>query len=419
MVWRLRIVAAIVFGVLASPAALAQSPKYALVQSGDAIQDKTFYLLTLLAKDPTAHAALARDPTLRSITERSKAALNSALETCKQSTKCIVDAMALSDADRDRVADVLSGMAAPGATLNALVRSHMRPSGLFQRHAALDDAAFMRAAWVETASGLNRLYKIYALGEAPRYPAIDAISYPPEDTVFRSLLLAVLETALDEADDYDLFFQAWERVGLDLLLVNQRDEAVRFEPLAKGENRAAYERAAKLDWERYAYTAIVVPGSGLGDAERNLSASGALRVRLAVRRYNDGLAPFLVVSGGFVHPNKTPYAEAVEMKRELMETYSVPENAILIDPHARHTTTNLRNATRLLFRAGAPMASPVLITTSRGQSASIESDTFRKRCEDELGYQPQTLVRRLSPNDLVMTPNVMSLHADPRDPLDP
>jgi uncharacterized SAM-binding protein YcdF (DUF218 family) len=31
------------------------------------------------------------------------------------------------------------------------------------------------------------------------------------------------------------------------------------------------------------------------------------------------------------------------MKRSLMADYGVPENAILIDPHARHTTTNMRN----------------------------------------------------------------------------
>ena len=107
------------------------------------------------------------------------------------------------------------------------------------------------------------------------------------------------------------------------------------------------------------------------------------------------------------------------MKKELMTRYHVPASAIIIDPYARHTTTNLRNATRLLFRAGAPLGRPVLVVTSQGQSASIEAEAFRKRNDDELGYQPMTVVRRLSPNDLVMTPNITSLHADPRDPLDP
>ena len=194
---------------------------------------------------------------------------------------------------------------------------------------------------------------------------------------------------------------------------------VRFEPLERGENRAAYERAGKLDWSKFTYTAIVVPGSGTGDNERDLSAQGALRVRLAVRRYQQGVAPYLIVSGGFVHPIKTPYNEAVEMKKELMAKYQVPASAIIIDPYARHTTTNLRNAVRLLYRAGAPLTRPILVTTAQSQSASIEAEAFRRRNEAELGYQPATVVRRISPNDLIMTPNIVSLHVDLRDPLDP
>jgi uncharacterized SAM-binding protein YcdF (DUF218 family) len=31
------------------------------------------------------------------------------------------------------------------------------------------------------------------------------------------------------------------------------------------------------------------------------------------------------------------------MKRQLVALFGIPESAILVDPHARHTTTNLRN----------------------------------------------------------------------------
>ena len=142
-------------------------------------------------------------------------------------------------------------------------------------------------------------------------------------------------------------------------------------------------------------------------------------MRLAARRYAEGLAPFVIVSGGHVHPNKTPYAEAIEMKRELMDRYHVPENAILVDPHARHTTTNLRNGERLVHALGAPEAKEIVVTTSRDQSLYIESPVFFRRNEDELGYQPLTVVRHLTPHDLIMAQNLLSLHADPRDPLDP
>src|SRR5205807_2305069 len=105
------------------------------VHSDNTVQDKDAYLLTLLAHDPAARRALAADPGLQAIGSRSKAALTSAYATCKQSTRCIVDAMTLSDADINAAADVLARMAAPGGSLNGVVRGQMRPSGLFQRHA--------------------------------------------------------------------------------------------------------------------------------------------------------------------------------------------------------------------------------------------------------------------------------------------
>src|SRR4029078_9516886 len=125
-----------------------------------------------------------------------------------------------------------------------------------------------------------------------------------------------------------------------------------------------------------------------------------LRVQLGAQRYRDGKAPFLLVTGGFVHPSLTPYAEAVEKKRQLMQKYAIPEDAILIDPHARHTTTNMRNAARLMYRYGMPFEKKALVTTDLGQSQSIESPAFAKRCMEELGYVPQQILGRTSPFDL-------------------
>jgi hypothetical protein len=76
-------------------------------------------------------------------------------------------------------------------------------------------------------------------------------------------------------------------------------------------------------------------------------------------------------------------------------------------------------AARILFRAGAPLDRAVLVTTSPGQSAYIESEIFKTRNQDELGYQPMTARKRLSAADLEMSPSIASLQADPRDPLDP
>jgi uncharacterized SAM-binding protein YcdF (DUF218 family) len=40
------------------------------------------------------------------------------------------------------------------------------------------------------------------------------------------------------------------------------------------------------------------------------------------------------------------------MKHDLIARLGIPAAAILVDPHARHTTTNMRNAARLLYRYG-------------------------------------------------------------------
>jgi hypothetical protein len=107
------------------------------------------------------------------------------------------------------------------------------------------------------------------------------------------------------------------------------------------------------------------------------------------------------------------------MKKDLMARYKIPEHAILIDPHARHTTTNFRNAARLIYRYGIPPEKMALVTTSMYQSYYIGDMNLDERCEKELGYVPYHLFERLSKFDIEFKPRIESLHADPMDPLDP
>ncbi|MGD1097878.1 MAG: hypothetical protein ABSB35_38555 [Bryobacteraceae bacterium] len=89
------------------------------------------------------------------------------------------------------------------------------------------------------------------------------------------------------------------------------------------------------------------------------------------------------------------------------------------DPHARHTTTNIRNAAREIYRYGVPFDKKALITTDPSQSRYIEDPDFEKRCLKELGYAPLQLLGRTSAFDLEFLPRIESLQADPLDPLDP
>ena len=119
-------------------------------------------------------------------------------------------------------------------------------------------------------------------------------------------------------------------------------------------------------------------------------------------------------------PSTIRVAEPVDAVRDaLVRDFGVPPEAIFIDPHARHTTTNLRNASRLVLRYGLPGDRTLLITTDQSQSAYISGKEFHDRCVRELGYQPGVVGKRLSPFDLEFVVSAASLHADSRDPLDP
>jgi hypothetical protein len=395
--------------------ARAQSRTYRFLRSEDPVQDRNAYLLTLLEMDPAARAAISHDAALQEIGRRLTKTRDAVFSICRQAKSCPVDQIMLAQQEIEKVGVELAALAEPGGLLNNLVHDALRPSGRFQKYASLDDPALIRAAWLETADGVNRLYRVYALGgetadiDGPLYAAgSENLLYP---------LQAALSAEMD--DSTGAFFSPWSRLGFDLLVVNQRQEAARYEPLDEGANRAAFAKAKSMDWTSHRYTAILVLGIGLSDTETGLSPSGAFLVRMAARRFRAGLAPFIIVSGGHVHPNRTAYSEAVEMKRELMARYLIPEDAIVIDPYARHTTTNLRNAARLLFEMGAPQDKPMMITSSDEGSEYIHSRGFADRCAMELGYQPVDILERVSQFDLAARSNIISLHADLRDPLDP
>jgi hypothetical protein len=107
------------------------------------------------------------------------------------------------------------------------------------------------------------------------------------------------------------------------------------------------------------------------------------------------------------------------MKKALLRDYHVPGEAILVDPHARHTTTNMRNAAREIYRYNMPMNKPALVVSDPLQIAYILSQPFADRCRDELGYVPYQIIRRHSETGIVFLPRVESLQQNPIDPLDP
>ncbi|WP_285019777.1 YdcF family protein [Novosphingobium sp. fls2-241-R2A-195] len=353
----------------------------------ESLSQRLFPLFDALGRDPAALNALQARPEvaamLRARFDRRAA--------CGTDLGCVAQAMVWTDGEAQVLAAAASGKAA-------------------------DDGPAAQAG--REIAGINTIVRTYGLGQVPSYPGIDGAGMvDPQEarsrlqaaTWLSQTVRANSVQALDPSLDY----------ALALLDAADRRDAISYEPLTGGLNTPAFRRAKGLDWKRYRYSALIVTGVGPEVAGMPLSPYGKYHVRLAAQRFAAGDAPFLILTGGHAHPRATAFAEAEEMRRALIERYGVPAEAIVIEPHARHTTTNLRNASRLLMAMGTPLDKDTLIVCNPDQSAMIENPEFAARNNRELGYQPGTIGARVSPTELEFRPSALSARVDPRDPLDP
>lgn len=382
-------------------------------------EDKNFYLLAMIDRTPELRKAILADQALTRAAEEHLASLDNAVKSCKTDSACYASALEWTDAQSAEAADALANLYKTSTPIRGFVDGPLKQSGMYVRLNSQPGDELLRQAWLECIHGVNRMIEVYGLGKAPRYPAIDSMTYEAKSENWHNVVLNLAATLEDDRGNLRLFFDPALRFALELMFLNHRDEAGRFEPMEAGENLAAFHKVKSIDWSKYPYSVIVVPGAGNDRAGVRLSAGGKLRDEIAAKRYRDGQAPFILVSGGFVHPERTEYSEAIEMKRDLMTRFGIPADAILVDPHARHTTTNMRNAARLIYRYGLPFDKKGLVSTDGNQSRYIEDANFDKRCRDELGYVPYHDLKRTSAFDLEFLPAIESLHIDPADPLDP
>jgi len=361
---------------------------------------------------------LARDSVLRALGAVRLDSLRQALSSCGRDGICYTRSLSFSEAEIAQVSGRLTALYRPDNALGRLVKDHLIPSGtyiLFQTSSAAD---MLVKAWTQDAEGINYAIGVYAEGKKPNYPNIDSISFPVHDRNYANLLYNTASLIAVENAGRHSFFSIPLTAALRFIEMNERQQAADFEPMDKGENKAACDRIGTIKWAAYKYSLIMVPGAGPEEPGVALSAEGMLRCRLAAIQYQKGLAPLIVTSGGKVHPYKTKYCEATEMKKYLIETLHIPASAILIDPHARHTTTNMRNTVRMIYRYGIPFDKVALTCTTRGQSSMIEK-TLIDRCRKELNEAPYSNGKRLSETEMEFYPQLEALQINPREPIDP
>ncbi|MFT3822751.1 MAG: YdcF family protein [Chitinophagaceae bacterium] len=413
------------FFLLTSVAAVAQqynapSSDYNLVRTSNLVQQKNYYLLTLFQELPAVRKLLEQDTELKRIASDKIYNLSHAQDQCNLHNRfCYTDNIKFTAEEITAIGRRLADLYATDNPLGKLVTEHLAPSGTYILYSDLSPLDMLIKAWEQDAQAVNYAIALYAEGVKPRYPKIDSISFNVLTPQYMATVRKTSKDVLQQVKNSSLFFQPTMQFALQFLDINGFRNAADLEPLETSVNKSIVARIKTINWDDYNYTVILVPGAGPESAKIKLSEEGKLRCKLAADHFKAKRAPFVVVSGGRVHPYKTKYYEAVEMKKYMVDSLGIPENAVIIEPHARHTTTNMRNCARLIYRYGMPLQKSCLVTTSAGQSFYILEIGLDKRSEQELGYVPFKKGMRLNKNDVVFYPQIASLQIGSVDPLDP
>ena len=393
---------------------------YQPLHSGNIMVDKDFYLITTILHSPEMQSVFDADDSLAGILKARISLIQSHVSDTCGTPETLLNDFRWSYLDTMHVNEAIRRCyTQKQAVFDQMINRQLRPSGYYQRFIVFSNLDLLLQAWGQYVVGINYIIDQYGRGRRMRYPTIDSVSYDVQGQYYRDLLKTMFSYLREKTDSMKFFFQPSLAVALQLMRANDRDEPLRFEPLETGENKLAVARVGLTDWNRYRYEAILVPGEGPEVVTVPFGPICRMRCDLAADRYRKGLAPFIIVSGGFCHPFHTPYCEAIEMKKYLLQECKIPETAVIIEPQARHTTTNFRNACRQMIRYGMPVSKACLCVTTKDQADYIDGQSFEARCQHELGYLPYRDLQRMSDHDIVFFPVMDCLHLDPYDPLDP
>lgn len=375
---------------------------------------KSFYLLYLLERTGPVHNAIVKNTVFNKIARDRQTRLTTAYNQCGDAA-CIGKALEWTADEIQEAGEEFKRLALTDSDVAETVE-RLKIVDRYPVYNENADTAFIRKAWEDVAAGINHICRVYLQGIPPRYPKIDSISFRPADQAFVRQVKTAVQQILPVGAG-NAFYRQPLLGSLKALEINGRDEATRYEPLYKDQNAAPFAKSRRTNWNAYRFSTILVPGSGPGKSGRSIDSMGMFRCKLAAEQYEKKVAPFIIVSGGHVHPYKTPFCEAIEMKKYMVSKLGIPDSAVIIEPHARHTTTNIRNAVRLIYLFNMPAAKPMLIVSDSFQSLAIEK--MPARFINEIGYLPYTGLERKAPTENIIMPDLKAWQQDPEDPLDP
>ncbi|WP_179352320.1 YdcF family protein [Winogradskyella vidalii] len=396
---------------------------YNSIESNSMVKDRNFYWATLVENNAIINNLIKDDVELSVYLETAKQRLSNIASQNNVTSLQYANALKFSNNEIIAISTAIKNVAETNApSFINFSNSHIGPAGVFNQFAEITEVDRLQQLIVEEMlQGINQIIDTYVAGIDPAYPDLDRVSYDVNSSQYRLLLKNLVSDLNTNTNQMELFYQPFLDFALGALEINNRDEAARFMPLKLGENAATYQNIQNIDWNDYQYSMIVV----LGDAPNssgdlpNISIGGMLRSDHGVDLLNQGLAPLIVFTGANVAPFQSEFHEATEMKSYIMDNYNISENKILVDPHARHTTTNMRNVGRFIYKYGIPIDKKAIVSTSTSQSSYLSSSGFLTRCTTQMGHIPMTLHNRLSDFDIEFTPKIEVLHLDSSDPLDP
>ncbi|MDO4163263.1 MAG: YdcF family protein [Bacteroides sp.] len=379
------------------------------------VESKNYYFTSLLQTRNDVDSLIATNTVLNDMAREKQEKLRQA-----HNPEEYVAAFKFTNEEIQKAGKALATLYKEGNALERLMTQAVLPSGCYQQYKETG-SELIRKIWEQDAQGMNYAIDVYAAARKPNYPNIDSIGFDIRSLEFRQELLPSCKENVEKWNEAHPTFYSIPLKAVSLLLdLNDRLQAADFEPMAETVNQSSYAQVGVTRWQDYPYSAILVLGAGPEDPRVSISPSGKMRTAYAALLYRDGLAPFIIVSGGRVHPYHTPYSEAYEMKKYLMEMWQIPEKAIIMEPHARHTTTNFRNAARIMLALGFPKDKYAIVSSSKSHIDYVEApEALLERCKRELGYEPYKIGKRLSDRIIEFMPLPLSQIINPLEPIDP
>ncbi|MCL6218205.1 YdcF family protein [Zunongwangia pacifica] len=383
------------------------------------LSKKNFYFLHAIENNSEVKEVLIQDKSLSKLLGEQKKQIAASFHNQENILDSLIAPYLISKVDSKKICDHLNRIYNKSPRFKNFIENNIRNSGAYVLYDKLEAKELIENIWKLNAEGINHILNVYGMGKKPQYATIDSVSYDVKSDYYKGAIAMWSDHIASEVKEKDLWFNPSLNFALSLLYLNHRDEAARYEPLEETENKKTVENIKNIDFKAFPYASILILGNGPENYKDRLSALGKLNIKLGVKEYLKAKAPLIVVSGGHAHPFRAEYCEAIEMKKELINEYHIPENSIIIEPHARHTTTNLRNASRLYLKYGFPVKKIHLVVTNNMHSQYVKSENFKNRCLQELGYLPAKIMNRINDTTIEFQPLKNSLQQNPIEPLDP